>query len=105
MSPPPYLQEQNNGLLLAIRVQPRASRTELAGILGAELKVKVTAPPVDSAANDALVAFLADILDLPKRAVTLIRGQTSRHKVLLLASLRLLVGLEVRLEIADLGLR
>ena len=89
MSPPPYLQEQNNGLLLAIRVQPRASRTELAGILGAELKVKVTAPPVDSAANDALVAFLADILDLPKRAVTLIRGQTSRHKVLLLEGLTL----------------
>jgi uncharacterized protein len=89
LSPPPYLQEQNNGLLLAVRVQPRASRTELAGILGAELKVKVTAPPVDSAANDALVAFLADTLDLPKRAVTLIRGQTSRHKVLRLEGLTL----------------
>ncbi|MEN9674677.1 MAG: hypothetical protein RIS76_573 [Verrucomicrobiota bacterium] len=89
MSPPAYLQEQNNGLLLAIRVQPRASRTELAGILGAELKIKVTAPPVDSAANDALVAFLADTLDLPKRAVTLIRGQTSRHKVLRLEGLTL----------------
>jgi uncharacterized protein (TIGR00251 family) len=89
VSPPAYLQEQNNGLLLAIRVQPRASRTELAGILGAELKIKVTAPPVDSAANDALVAFLADTLDLPKRAVTLIRGQTSRHKVLRLEGLTL----------------
>jgi len=87
VSPPPYLQAQNNGLLLAVRVQPRASRTELAGILGAELKIKVTAPPVDSAANDALVAFLADTLDLPKRAVTLVRGQTSRHKVLRLEGL------------------
>lgn len=89
MSPPPYLQEQNNGLLLAVRVQPRASRTELAGIMGAELKVKVTAPPVDSAANDALVAFLATTLDLPKRAITLVRGQTSRHKLLRLEGLTL----------------
>ena len=89
MSPPPYLRAQNNGLLLAVRIQPRASRTELAGILGAELKIKVTAPPVDSAANEALVAFLADTLDLPKRAVTLIRGQTSRHKVLRLEGLTL----------------
>lgn len=89
MSPPPYLQAQNNGLLLAVRVQPRASRTELAGILGAELKVKVTAPPVDSAANDALIAFLAATLDLPKRAVTLVRGQTSRHKLLRLEGLTL----------------
>lgn len=89
MNPPPYLQAQNNGLLLAVRVQPRASRTELAGIMGAELKIKVTAPPVDSAANDALVAFLAATLDLPKRAVTLVRGQTSRHKVLRLEGLTL----------------
>jgi len=89
VSPPPFLQVQNNGLLLAVRVQPRASRTELAGTMGAELKVKVTAPPVDSAANEALVVFLAATLDLPKRAVTLVRGHTSRHKLLRLEGLTL----------------
>lgn len=82
MSLPPYLQIQGNALLLAVRVQPRASRTELAGPMGLELKIKVTAPPVDSAANEALILFVADTLDLPRRAVTLVRGQTSRHKVL-----------------------
>lgn len=81
MSLPPYLQVQGSSLLLSARIQPRASRTELVGIFGAELKIKITAPPVDSAANEALVVFLAGLLDLPRRAVTLVRGQTSRHKV------------------------
>ena len=81
MTLPPYLQEQASSVLLSARVQPRASRTVLAGILGAELKIKVTAPPVDSAANEALVRFLAEVLELPRRSVTLLRGQNSRHKV------------------------
>jgi uncharacterized protein YggU (UPF0235/DUF167 family) len=45
------------------------------------LKIKVTAPPVDSAANEALVRLLAEVLDCPRSAVQLVRGQTSRHKV------------------------
>jgi len=79
---PPFLQIQGDALLVAVRVQPRSSRTELAGMMGSELKIKVTAPPVDSAANEALVLFVAETLHLPRRAVTLIRGQTSRHKIL-----------------------
>lgn len=79
---PPYLRAQPDGLFLAVKVQPRASRNEVGGLHGSELKVAVTAPPVDSAANAAVVELLAETLGLPRRAVTLVRGQTSRHKVL-----------------------
>lgn len=78
---PPFLRSQPDGLLLAIKVQPRASRNAIGRLHGGELKVAVTAPPVDSAANQAVVEFLAEALGLPRRAVTLVRGQTSRHKV------------------------
>jgi uncharacterized protein (TIGR00251 family) len=79
---PPFLRAQPDGLFLAVKVQPRASRNEVAGLHGSELKVAVTAPPVDSAANAAVIELLAETLGLPRRAVTLVRGQTSRHKVL-----------------------
>ena len=55
--------------------------------LGNELRIKVTAPPVDSAANEALIRFLAGILDCPRNSVELLRGQTSRHKTVKLHGL------------------
>ena len=69
--------------MLFVKVQPRASKNEIAQALGNELKIKVTAPPVDSAANDALLRLLADILDCPRAALQLIHGHTSRHKQIL----------------------
>lgn len=66
---------------LAIKAQPRAHRTELAGLLGAELRVRVAAPPVDNAANEALLRFLAELLGLARASVRLVRGQRSAHKV------------------------
>lgn len=77
---PAYAREVGGAVVLAIKVQPRASRTEIAGPLGLELKIKVAAPPVDSAANEALVEFLARQLGCPRRQVVLQRGQTSTHK-------------------------
>jgi uncharacterized protein (TIGR00251 family) len=77
---PPYLREQAGGTLLLAKVQPRASRDEVGEVLGAELKIKVTAPPVDAAANEAVLRLLAETLDCPRGAVSLVRGQTSRHK-------------------------
>lgn len=82
MSLPGFLSVHDDALLLSIKVQPRARRNELAGTLGPELKVRVTAPPVDSAANEAVVEFLAETLRIPRRQVTLVRGQTSTHKVI-----------------------
>ncbi|MBI5802285.1 MAG: YggU family protein [Verrucomicrobia bacterium] len=81
MSHPPYLRALPDGVFLSVKVQPRASRNQIGGLHGDELKVAVTAPPVDSAANQAVVEFLAETLGLPRRSVTLVRGQTSRHKV------------------------
>jgi len=78
---PGYLKVQNDVVLLHVKAQPRASRNEIGELLGNELKIKITAPPVDSAANEALVKFLAERLGCARGAVQLARGQVSRHKV------------------------
>jgi uncharacterized protein len=84
MPPPTFLRETSGGTLLSVKLQPRASRNEIGEPLGNELKIKVTAPPVDSAANEALVAFLAETLHCARSRVELIRGHTSRHKTIML---------------------
>lgn len=84
---PPYLRAQPDGVWLSIKLQPRASINEIGEPLGNELRIKVTAPPVDSAANEALIRFLAETLDCARNRLELIRGQTSRHKVLKLHGL------------------
>ena len=82
MKLPSYLRVQPNGLLLSAKVQPRASKNEIGQALGDELRIKVTAPPVDSAANEALVQLLAQVMDCPRARVELVRGHTSRHKII-----------------------
>ena len=63
-----------------LRVIPRSPRTAIAGVRDGRLIVRVTAPPVDGAANDAVVAALASALDVPRRAVHIVAGETSRIK-------------------------
>lgn len=87
MSLPPYLRAQPDGVLLSVKLQPRASANEIASAIGNELRIKVTAPPVDSAANEALVRFLAEKLNCARNCVELVRGETSRHKVIKLHGL------------------
>jgi hypothetical protein len=79
---PNFLRAQPDGVLLSVKLQPRASKNEIGAPLGDELKIKVTAPPVDAAANQALIELLAEKLDCPRGRVELIRGQTSRHKTI-----------------------
>jgi uncharacterized protein (TIGR00251 family) len=74
---------------LELKTIPNAPRDQIAGWLGDALKVKVHAPALDGRANEALLEFLADELRLPKRAVTLVRGDKSRHKVVRLDGLTL----------------
>jgi uncharacterized protein (TIGR00251 family) len=74
---------------LAIKTIPNAPRSEVIGWLGAALKIKVHAPPVEGRANEVLCEFLADRLDLPRRAVTVLRGDTSRQKILRIDGLTL----------------
>jgi hypothetical protein len=82
--PPAFLRAQADGTLLSVKVQPRASKNEIVprGGMGGELKIKVTAPPVDAAANEALVKFLAEKLDCARSRVQLLRGHKSRHKAI-----------------------
>lgn len=74
---------------LDLKTIPNAPRNALAGWLGEALKVKVHAPALDGRANDALLEFLAQKLGLPRRAVTLVRGDKSRHKVVRVEGLTL----------------
>lgn len=80
MALPAYLRAQPDGALLFVKLQPRASANEIGVAAGAELRIKVTAPPVDSAANEALLRLLAEKLDCARNRVELLRGPTSRHK-------------------------
>jgi len=97
MNLPNYLRVEPNALLLSVKVQPRASSDEIGEPLGNELRVKVTAPPVDAAANEALIRLLADRLDCSRSRVELVRGHTSRHKVVKLH------GVSVETALARLG--
>ena len=66
---------------LSIRVQPRASKNRVAGWIGETLKVKLTAPPVEGAANEACLAFLSHLLHIPASRLTVLKGEHSRDKV------------------------
>ncbi|HEX6314729.1 MAG TPA: DUF167 domain-containing protein [Gemmatimonadaceae bacterium] len=65
-----------------VRLQPRASRTEIAGVQDGVLRIRVQAPPVDGAANEALITFLADELGVSRRLLRIVSGSGSRNKVI-----------------------
>jgi uncharacterized protein (TIGR00251 family) len=81
MSLPACMRIQGDVVLLAVKLQPRASSNEIGEPLGGELRIKVTAPPVDSAANEALIRLLSEKLECSRHCIELVRGQTSRHKL------------------------
>jgi len=80
----PAVQDSPEGAVLTVHVQPKASKTEYAGLHGGALKFRVAAPPVEGAANEALCAYLAGLFGLPKKAVVVQNGQASRKKRVLL---------------------
>jgi len=71
---------QGTALILNLRIQPRASRNEIVGVLGEQLKIRLTAPPVDGKANQTLLKFLAKYCGVPTRQVTLLSGDSGRSK-------------------------
>ncbi len=73
--------ERPASVSLPVRIQPRASKNELVAMEGGGLKIRLTAPPVDGAANEALVKFLATVLSVPKSHVEIVSGHTSRDKI------------------------
>ncbi|MBK5276480.1 MAG: YggU family protein [Desulfuromonadales bacterium] len=82
-----------DGIILTLHIQPRASKNEVCGIHGDALKVRLTSPPVDGAANKLCREFLAELFKVPKSAVEIISGETSRHK-----RIRIAGGNAVRLQ-------
>lgn len=79
----PYLQDCEDGVIISVYVQPRASKNEVVGLQGKELKLRLTSPPVEGAANKLCREFLAKLLGVAKGQVSLISGDKSRHKRLL----------------------
>lgn len=75
-----WLRADGDGVLLTLHIQPGAKKTEVVGLHGEALKIRLAAPPVDGKANAALLAFVADRLGVPRSAVELVGGQTSRAK-------------------------
>ena len=79
----------DGSITLAIHVQASAKRSEVAGVHGGTLKVRLAAPAVDGKANAALIALLTDAFGVPGRAVTLVRGARSRRKIVRITGPRL----------------
>ena len=77
----PPIRPVPGGVTLVVHVTPRSRKNEIVGANGQALRVRLTAPPVEGAANAALCEFLARVLGVRKSAVTLVAGQSSRHKV------------------------
>jgi uncharacterized protein (TIGR00251 family) len=76
------ISKDDTGFVIRLHVLPRARRCEIAGIHNGALKVKVTAPPVDDAANHAIVQFLSKLLGLSKSSLQILAGSKSRDKIL-----------------------
>lgn len=80
------IQKNSQGLVFKVLVQPRSSKNMLAGLHDDALKVKLTAPPVNNAANRMSIKFLAKALDVPQSSLEIVSGHTSRNKQVLLHS-------------------
>jgi uncharacterized protein (TIGR00251 family) len=79
--------ETADGVTFSIHVQPKACRNEICGICGSELKIRLTSPPVDGAANKLCREFLAKLLHVAKSHVRIIAGEKSRHKTVAIRSI------------------
>jgi uncharacterized protein (TIGR00251 family) len=76
------IRDTASGVILAVKIHPRAKKNAITGEVGEALKVALTAPPVDGRANAACVEFFAKLLKVPRSSVTIASGQTSRNKVI-----------------------
>lgn len=76
------IQERDGGVTLRVRVVPRASRSMIAGEIDGAVKIRIASPPVDGAANEELVRFLAKLLGVGRNSVQILAGQTSKNKII-----------------------
>jgi uncharacterized protein (TIGR00251 family) len=73
---------RDDAVRFSVRLQPRSSRNEIVGTQGESLKIRLTAPPVDGMANEALIDFLSDALNIARRNVCIVSGLSSRSKII-----------------------
>ena len=78
---------KNTDLTFAVRVQPRASQSAIVGEIDGALKVRLTAPPVDGAANEELVRFLSKLFDIPRQNIMIVSGATAKNKIIRITGL------------------
>jgi uncharacterized protein (TIGR00251 family) len=76
-----WYRREGDSITLTLHIQPGAKRSEVAGLHGDALKIRLAAPPIEGRANEALQRFIADSFDVPLRQVELLRGAQSRHKM------------------------
>lgn len=81
------LRQRGEAVSFRVRVVPRASRDKVAGIMGGLVRIQLTAPPVEGAANKALISFLSSVLRVAKRDVEIVSGQAAREKVVSVSGL------------------
>ena len=82
-----WLTEHPDGVVITLRATPRGKRTEIIGVVDGALRIRVQAPPVDGKANKVLIKFLAKQLGCPSSAISIVGGQTARHKRLHIAGI------------------
>lgn len=78
-----------HGIRMTVQIMPNAKKNEVIGVLDDALKIRLHAQPIEGKANEALVRYLADVLDVPKSAVTITHGHTSKRKIIEIAAARL----------------
>ena len=81
------IEQTPSGVIVRIYAAPRASANKVVGLHDGAIKIALAAPPVDGAANRALIEFLAKLLDVPRNNITLVSGETSRNKVVRIAGI------------------
>ena len=76
-----WYRREGDSVTLSLHIQPGAKRSEVSGLHGEALKIRLAAPPIEGRANEALLRFIADSFEIPLRQVELLRGNQSRHKM------------------------
>jgi len=82
-----WIRETSKGVILPVRAVPRASKNEIQGVHGDALKVRLQAPPVEGKANQALILFLSDALDISRSQLSIASGETGRNKAVLITGI------------------
>ena len=82
-----WIRETSKGVILPVRAVPRASKNEIQGVHGDALKVRLQAPPVEGKANQALILFLSEALDISRSQLSIASGETGRNKAVLITGI------------------